>query len=36
MKFMGWSWDDLMTCPDYYLPVIIDRIEAESPDSDED
>ena len=30
MKYMRWSWDDLMSLPDHYRPVLFDLIQEEN------
>lgn len=29
MRFMHWSYEDLMVCPAFYLDVLIDMIQEE-------
>lgn len=35
MKYMRWSYDDLMCCPEDYLPVIADHARREQEAQEE-
>ena len=30
MKYMGWSYDQLMSCPDCYIPVLAELVRKEA------
>lgn len=35
MKYMGWSYDQLMTCPEPYVSGIVDFAEEERAETEE-